>query len=163
MIYTIWKNWHYSLHFPRLHFGRTHLKVKFRMLDGCWFAKEVPDDFAINKLVGLGWGNHHKNSARLGWTDRKEPGRINLFFYLYLIGKRYEYPFDTIEIGLQYEFEMDLEDGVIYFKLVKPDGIIAERYNSYSLPKFRYGAILMPYCGGALAARIDTYIDLEFV
>jgi hypothetical protein len=163
MIYTIKKGSHYSLHLPRIHFGKTNLKAVFSFMDGCWFPLETPDDFAVNKLFGISYGFHHKNSVRVGWTPASEPGHIDLFFYCYINGVRFEDPFFTVEIGRKYTLEMDMESNVVSFTIAgrtikkTMDGVF------FPIPKFKSGYILFPFVGGKRPALMDTKILLEFL
>lgn len=160
MIFTIFKGWHYSLHFPKLHWGKTSMRVKFRFLDGCWFRLEQPDDFAINKLCGWGFMDHHKDSIRCGWRP-SAPGIIDLYFYLYQNGIRYEKMFSSVEIGREYELEMSVDMGMLSFTL-KSEGITTSS-TPFILPKTRLGYYLFPYIGGKKPARMKTKIELTFL
>lgn len=48
------------------------------------------DDEDVNKLFGFGYfkGGHHEDSVRFGWTWNNATGKVNLFAYCYVSGKR---------------------------------------------------------------------------
>lgn len=161
MIYKIKKGNHYSLHLPKLHLGKTNLKVKFRFLDGCWFPLKVKDDYAVNKLCGWSYGWHHKNSIRCGWTPNKEQDKIDLFFYIYSNGERHIHSFCTIDIRTEYSLEIDLIINLLSFSIrsdSSPSTILSYYYEK---PKSKLGYMLFPYIGGNLPAHTDTKISIE--
>ena len=162
MIYKIKKGRHYSRHFPKFHFGKTNLKFNFVFGAGSWFPLEVPDDHARNKLCGIGYANHHKNSARVGWTPNPETGKIDLFFYVYCKGIRIEEYFTSVTVSYRYAFEMDISNDLLSFKINGPDGLSHQDSIYFKLPWFRWGMRLNPFIGGKLPARTDTYIELTF-
>jgi hypothetical protein len=163
MIYEIKKGNHYSAHLPKIHFGKTKLKAVFGFLDGCWFTLDTPDDYAINKLFGISYGYHHKNSARVGWTPSIEPGCIDLFFYCYINGTRFEKEFFTVEIGKKYTLTMDMSGDQVSFSIAGRTVKTTIEAVYFPLPKFKAGYILFPYVGGRKPAQIDTKILLEFL
>ena len=161
--YKIKKGNHYSLHWPKFHFGETNIKFKFKFGAGCWYETVVPDDYAFNKLCGLGCGDHHKNSVRVGWCPAKDINRIDLVFYLYTNGQRVEQHFATVNLSQEYEIEIDLSSDLVSFNLTSNQESVAIDSIYYKLPWFRWGAILFPYIGGQLPARANTYIDLTII
>ncbi len=163
MTYKIKCGEHYSRHWPKIHLGETNLIFRFKFGLGCWFPLVVPDDHARNKLCGLGFGDHHQNSVRVGWTPNKEINRIDLYFYLYSGGKRIEQYFTTVNLGHLYEMEIDLVEDLVCFNLMENYEAVAIDSMYYKLPWFQWGAILFPYIGGQLPARTDTYIDLALI
>lgn len=160
-VYVVKKCHHYSRHLPKLCYRKTKLRATFKFTDGCWFPLSSPDDYAINKLVGFSRGRHHKNSVRCGWTPNKEPGLIDLFFYLYIKGVRQEMKFTTVEIGLEYTLEIDLSSNLVYFSLRKNGLPIVNNSLYFPTPRCFWGYILFPHIGGKLPARTDTKIELS--
>ena len=163
MIYKIKKGAHYCQHWPKFHLGETNLRFRFKFGEGCWFPMNVPDDHAINKLCGPGYGDHHKNSVRVGWTPNLRPGWIDLFFYIYQNGHRVEQHFASVEVGTEYEMEIDLNSDLASFNLMHNYECVAIDSVYYKLPWFQWGAVLFPFVGGKLPARVDTYIDLTII
>ena len=160
-VYVIKKGDHYSNHTPKLCYGKTRMSVLFKFMDGCWFPMEIPPDSAINKLCGWSWGLHHRNSVRCGWTPSKEPGHIDLFFYVYAGGIRIDRYFTTIELGLEYLLEIDVESNLLSFRLER-DGISTTNSLYFPIPKMKLGYCLFPYVGGYLPARVNTKIYIDF-
>lgn len=161
MIYVIKQGSHYSRHWPKLHFGTRKETIRFKFLDGCWFPPEAPDDFAINKLFGWSYGLHHQDSVRCGWTPNKEPGRIDLFFYLYQKGKMSSAKFATVGTGFPCFMEIHLFGGRAFFSMsrfAKPTIVDSV---PFQIPKIKWGYLLYPFVGGNLPARMDTKIDLQ--
>ena len=160
-VYTIKKGEHYSNHTPKMCYGKGSMRATFKFMDGCWFPLEVQDDYAINKLCGFSNGLHNRNSVRLGWTPNKEPGKIDLFFYLYINGVRKEQKFATVEIGLEYQLFIILTNNLCGFTLMRDGATVATDSVYYPQPRCPFGYWLFPYLGGRLPARVDTKIYLD--
>ena len=82
--------------------------------------------------------------------------------YIYLKGHRYTHYFDSVVVGVVYDFEIDLSDNLVTFILTADYRPITVASTFYSIPKFDWGYILFPYIGGRKPARVDTKIDLTF-
>lgn len=162
-IYTIAKGDHYCTHNPKMVYGKTALLLDFKFMDGCWFPLDVSDDYAINKLCGISFGLHHRNSVRCGWTPNAVPGHIDLFFYLYIFGTRKEQKFATVELGIQYRLNINVGNNLVDFTLLRGDSTVASNSIYYPNPRCPFGYLLFPYVGGRLPARCDTKIYLDFV
>ena len=61
----------------------TLVKVVFDQT--CLYDMPNPDRHDINKLFGVGFGDHNNNSARFGWNSNN--GRIDLFAFVHKDGK----------------------------------------------------------------------------
>ena len=87
--YTILKNWHYAFFlFGRLfgwHYNTKEFVIGFRFSKECWwYPPRNINDNDLNKLIGLSFGNIHKNSVRLSWSPNFEKeGIIKLYGYTY--------------------------------------------------------------------------------
>jgi hypothetical protein len=68
-----------------------------------------------------------------------------------------------VNLGQEYEIEIDLRNDLASFNLTSGGESIAIDSIYYKLPWFRWGAILFSYIGGRLPARTDTYIDLAII
>ena len=167
MIYTIKKGNHYSRHWPKLHTGKTRMKIRFAFLKGCWWPTVKPDDAAINKLAGWSFGLHHKNSIRVGWAPSLTKNKIDLYFYLYHNGSRHTRLFATVDCRVYHDLKIEIDgphmNGLLSFSMRSEEGVTTLASCSYRMPKFKYGYILFPYVGGKLTARADANIDLGFL
>ena len=91
MIATIHKNKHRS--FPPIIGIVIHPWMERDVMFDSSAAYDLPeeeDDDDVNKLFGIGYinGGHHQDSARFGWNYNKETGKVRLFGYCYVNGKR---------------------------------------------------------------------------
>jgi len=56
--------------------------------NSCEYDLVNNDQYDINKIFGLSFGLHHKNSARFGWRWNTEKKKIEILAYVYVNGKR---------------------------------------------------------------------------
>jgi hypothetical protein len=119
----------------------------------------------INKLFGVSFGQHHKNSIRIGWNN--EGGDIKLYYYAYENGYR---SWNYIGACKQHEaqsmvLEFDFANNKIYITNSATGSIdsIRTREIPYKFPLFKLGYYLFPYFGGNRTAPKDVYIDLKVI
>lgn len=72
----------------KFHFNKKSIKFNISFSDDCIYNLESSDQFDINKLFGLSYGLHHKNSARFGWRWNLEKKKFEILAYVYRDGKR---------------------------------------------------------------------------
>ena len=142
-----------------------NIKVKF---DKSCLYDPLDNEHDINKLWGMGFVHHHKNSARFGWrcmTIGKNK-IIEIHAYCYIDGKRVSekliecMPNEWVELDLdvlkdRYQFKAQNIDGERALKFI-PKG------DTRFLQLFTYK--LFPYFGGNNAAPHDmemTIIETE--
>lgn len=92
MIYTIRQYTHYArplqLLKKLLGVGKARsISANVSFYENCRYDIDK-DQSDINKLYGLSFGYHHKNSARIGWRYNKKLDKIELTTYCYLDGVR---------------------------------------------------------------------------
>jgi hypothetical protein len=148
--YTIKAGMHYSLHLPKLYFGKKVFVCKVKFTESCRYdLPGTQDDNDINKLAGIGFapypGSHMDNSIRIGWNYNNTTGKIDLHWYVHEGGFVRYGKLDSCEIGEEYEIKL----------ILTPDqkSFIMSTKNSDVLVSFRYpdmlvGYYLFPYFGG---------------
>lgn len=159
--YTIKKGRHYSNHLPRLTYDRRIIEAKVKFSSECWFPLREPDDYAVNKLLGWSFGYHHKDSLRIGWRPSGGEGYIDLFFYIYRYGQRYERYFTTVACDTEYDLTLAIGSrGSISASVGTSVVIMGGHYFlENDMPKLGY--ILFPYFGGKKTAPHNMSIELE--
>lgn len=68
-----------------IHKKLMYTKMRVIFDESCLYELDGPDNHDINKLFGIGFGNHMRNSARFGWTCNKD--RIVVHAYCHNDGK----------------------------------------------------------------------------
>lgn len=129
------------------YFKMKDLNIKVRFDESCIY-EPFDEEHDINKLWGMGFVHHHKNSARFGW--RAKDGVIEIHTYCYIKGERKSekliecMPNEWVELDLdvrrhEYEFKAKNIDGERAMKFI-PKG------DTRFLQLFTYK--LFPYFGG---------------
>lgn len=88
MTYTIKQGNHYCTPFPIPKLGRLEMEQYVSFDDSCKYNLKTKDQYDINKLFGLSYGNHHYNSDRIGWRYLVEEDVFELLTYSYINGVR---------------------------------------------------------------------------
>lgn len=156
MIYTILKNWHYSLPpYPFMVFG-SEINKKVVISKEAWFEKTNVDDEDINKLFGVAFGilGVHKNSFRIGWKPSKYKGNIDLYVYYYNNeGKHTSEYLTTIFTSYHYNMSIKWDNNNMFSVDIDGENYFMRRLGiKQSLLKF----FLRPYHGGDNKAK-NTY------
>lgn len=136
--YTIKKEKHYSGKRFRPFFRKRKLTAIVTFHKGCRYNGSNQLTEQVNKAVGFGDLNHHKNSTRLGWKYNSINDNIDLFNYEYVNGKR----------------------KIIYIKSVDIDKK-TKVYLSSSKP-YWFGKYLFPYFGGEEPAPHKVKISVIY-
>ncbi len=163
--YHIRARHHYAPHLPKFYLGmKKKFFIDFRFMEGCQYQFQGEDSADINKLFGVSFGQHHKNSIRIGWNSAGN-GEIKLYYYAYEDGER---TFNFIGTCKMYEFqllklELDFDNNLV--KITNsvtglPDSVRTKEI-PYKFPRFKLGYYLFPYFGGNRTAPTDTYIQLN--
>jgi c-di-AMP phosphodiesterase-like protein len=151
--YIIPKNFHTiiaRIPMPVIYFNKTkNVSKQFVFSDSCRYNSD--DISCVNKLYGISFGLHHKNSVRFGWNYNELSGRMVLYAYIYKNGVRYIYKLsDEINIGQLYTYDILISNyNKITFVITrnidnKTMGIQDIAFDN--LP--RWGYKLYPYFGG---------------
>ena len=165
--YRIKEGNHYSFHWPKLYFGnKTEFDIDITLGVGCRYQFYGSDSSDINKLFGVSFGYHHKNSIRIGWNHHTD-GRFCLFYYAYNKGIRvdrvigYCSQHERVNIKIKLNFNKDLVE-ITSKNFISITSIpIVTRQVSFKFPKFKIGYYLFPYFGGNCKAPHDMNIGID--
>lgn len=152
----IHKNTHAPLRLPRLLIKPKLLAYRVGFTESCRYdiGRDQGD---INKLFGVGYfPSHHENSVRVGWNYDLVSGRINLFAYWYVGGKRDWQYLRSVDIGIMYYFKMYIDDDIHRLDIAGRN----YRVDVHSTP---ICYLLRPYFGGNRTAPHDIVIDIKKV
>jgi len=134
--------------------------------DSCKYDIGHPDQFDINKLIGLSYGYHHSNSVRIGWRYNTATNKIDLLAYIYrnkIRLKEDECPvIMSIDLNETVYGMISNESGKFKTILYTQSNDYSENYykSSSKLPKIGY--ILFPYFGGNQTAPHNMEINMEY-
>jgi len=120
----------------------------------CKYHLDYPDNLDINKLFGLSYGYHHRNSARFGW--HYNAGNIQLFAYCYINGKRKESFICSLKIGTQYKLTLITTSKKYCFVVTSKETLRQVQVPHPRIPN--YGYRLNPYFGGNQVAPQEMEI-----
>lgn len=161
MLYKIKKGNHRSgLHFSPCLF-KEELKFSFKLSNECWFNKVNTDDWDINKIYGVSFGYHHKNSIRLGWVPSDHKNMIDLYAYYYNDSARRFDKICTIYAGQEYHCTLINKSDINLFEIkIYKDSLIANIIKDFKYPSFKIGYKLFPYFGGDNVAAKDLTVEI---
>lgn len=164
MRYHIKEGNHYKSNIGlKLHSGLTGINFSFIFDSSCWYKKINKDSLDINKLFGLSYGPHHKNSIRLGWVpDFENIGKIQLWSYVYNKGKRTFNHICDCNISDNYLVSFKVENNQLTIFIVGNEFCSIFKEN-FEIPKFKIGYFLYPYFGGDNPAPHDIAIDINLI
>jgi len=163
MEYIIKSGKHATFRIPRLYLGRPKAyKGTFWLAKNCWYARpnEHVDWMDINKLTGLSFGNHLKNSLRIGWRPIfDESKHIELFLYSYNRKERAFHSLGVIQTETEYAFHIQFarKSNIAICKLSDQH----ELSISYKFPRSIWGYKLFPYFGGNMIAPQEIHIEVQ--
>lgn len=139
----------------------TFMRVVFD--HSCLYRLDGPDRFDINKVFGIGFGDHSKYSARFGWRCNEEGDRIELMAYAHG-GDGTEWkkmmsclPNEPLDLSIKV-----LDDSYEFLAAKKTDGerslarLVRKRHWLYDWFCYR----LFPYFGGNLTAPHDMKMEV---
>ena len=121
---------------------------------------EGPDVLDANKLFGVSFGKHHKNSIRVGWRATEQG--IQLCMYDYNDGKRTVVWLDQkLELNKYYRIVLSFSKDRYNVMFTDMTGsFLSRNYVKYKFPKCRIGYYLYPYFGGNTPAPKNMFINL---
>ncbi len=185
MVYTIYKNWHYS--FPRLismWFGDNSRYYQCKFESSCyWSPMRNDDDYDLNKLCGYQYGifTVHKSSIRVSWVPNfDKAGVIDLYGYEYdksfighdslylgsvVVGEEFNISIENLR---QYDMNNKFMYGFYHIKLMDTSGNIKngiKMKNSINNSFWnKFGFRLFPYAGGNNVAihKMKILVDKIF-
>lgn len=139
-------------------YGNKIVKYEAIFTRSCLYEIDGPDRFDINKLFGISYGLHHKNSARFGW--RANGDSIEISAYCYKSGDRIIKTIRDVAVGKPYVFTMR-GTKEFYELTVESEGAIIG-YAKISKPKtIQFGYRLFPYFGGNVPAPHNIRILIK--
>jgi hypothetical protein len=167
--FTIKKGYHYSNlsnKIPFLHLFKKSIKHTLYFNESVIYNLNNEDQMDINKLFGISFGLHHKNSARFGWRWNLEKKKIEILAYIYVDGVRVnEWDVNTLITDLDpYEVcEMEiLKENNNYIFNVFSESKRKKFKKTLKCGKGRFwGYYLFPYFGGNQVAPHD--IEINFI
>jgi hypothetical protein len=168
-IFKIKKGYHYSnliYKIPFLHLFKKTIKHTLYFNENVIYELNNGDQMDINKLFGISFGFHHKNSARFGWRWNTEKNKIEILAYIYVDGKRInEWDEDTLIAELEpYEVcEMKIKkENNYYIFNIYSDSTKKNYIKKLKCGKGKFwGYYLFPYFGGNQVAPHD--IEINFI
>ena len=167
--HTIPKGKHRSIQswYPRFHINKKSIGHRVTFYSGCEYDFGDIDQLDINKLFGISYGMHHKNSARFGWRWNVEKKMIEILAYVYVDGVRVTEDGADLHIayvfpGIGYEYDIEVTDTHYIFTInssLFSDPKVVKIEHDMHLTWWGY--MLFPYFGGNEVAPQTVYIDLE--
>jgi hypothetical protein len=159
--YTIKQGEHYSKHDFKLYLGKKDFEIIVKFTESCRYNLGDVDQLDINKLWGVSFGNHEKNSIRIGWAYNLFTDKIDLFYYTYENGIRKYEKISECFIGEIVTLELELNFNGGFW--IRGTGITWEsgQFHPYKYPFLKIGYWLYPYFGGNEVATHDIEIELE--
>ena len=165
--FTILKGTHRAIQswYPRFHINRKHIGYKGTFYSGAKYDHGDIDQLDINKLFGISYGMHHKNSARFGWRWDLEKQMIEILAYVYVDGVRITEGVADLHIayihpGLSYEYDIVVDKEYYTFTLNSTLFDIKTVKIKHDMKLSWWGYKLFPYFGGNEKAQSTVYIDL---
>ena len=163
--YSIDAKKHYSSFLYKLerfpfHYKQQSLTIYLRFNQtNKYILPSIPDQQDINKLCGLSWGDHGKNSARLGYWYDPNQDTFKLYLFLHKNSKQSWYHLQDIPVDklTTLKFTFDYQSNTITASC--KDKTICIRFN---YPKFKGGYYLYPYFGGDFPTPHQQFYDLHF-
>lgn len=163
---TIKKGRHRS-DFSRIwpHIGATSVSCEVNFNPNCKYDLDSHDQMDINKLFGLSFGWHHRNSARFGWRWDLQDNFIEILAYVYIDGTRVnEFSADIhigyVKPGEWNKYSLELQNGYYNFAVYnsKRKTTVSKRIEAGHTRKWGYR--LYPYFGGN--QRAPHTMNIEF-
>jgi hypothetical protein len=157
--YTVKEGHHKSGFHPNLYFDVNRSKYEVIFTESCLYKFDNEDDADINKLFGLSFGYHHKNSVRFGWNS--EDGKIAIYAYCYKLSQRYMRKIVSIPINSKHIFEINVYDAYYELKITNNEGELIGCANIAKAKTTKIGYRLFPYFGGNRCAPHDVNIWMK--
>lgn len=166
-ILKILKNKHYSTPFRiKIHLLKKNIKLKVCFDESAKYNLKSNDQYDINKLFGISYGFHHRNSARFGWRWDLDKEKIEILAYVYRNGKRVkEWESDIhiayIDCFVFYEMEIQKNEKEYIFSLKKEFSEKSYKKSIKHKSKCFFGYELSPYFGGNRKAPHDIFLTTK--
>lgn len=148
--------------FP-FHYNQTSVTRKVLFGNNCWFPQRNIDDLDTNKVFGLSYGNHSKNSVRFGWIpDFSKRGYIKIFSYIHNNSGTFIEYLTTVEVEEANIFSMQISDDSVLMSISnEKSGLDSTHKIAFKKPTTLFGYHLFPYFGGNNTAPQGMFIELN--
>jgi len=158
--FKIKKGNHHSGFYPNIHLGLSSISYEVLFTESCLYKFNDIDDYDVNKLFGISFGLHHKNSARFGWNV--DGSKIKIFAYCYKLGVRYIRDIASLPIDKIHIFQINVYKAYYEFKITDFDGNVLGWTNiTKAQGTKKWGYKLFPYFGGNKPAPQDITIKMK--
>jgi predicted transcriptional regulator len=157
--YFIKKGNHRSGFFLNLYLKMFKTKHQVIFSQNCIYKFGDVDDLDINKLFGISFGFHHKNSMRFGWNV--DGDKIAIHYYYYKLGKRFMNKMVSIPVETVHTFEITVYDAYYELKVSDTNGKTIGWANIVKPKTVKWGYRLFPYFGGNRVAPHDVTIKMK--
>ena len=152
----------------RPYLGKRIISWRVNMDISCLYKAINDDSNDLNKLCGVSFGHHHKNSLRFAWTpDFNRPGQFMIYAYWYAEGQRRSLYIANISHNVDFDLEIILDHPTVAFVAMKPNPVFSDEKRSvfvnFKVPCPSIGYYLWPYFGGNNAAPHEMSIDLKVI
>lgn len=163
--YNIDKGKHRApFHLPKIALSRTGCaRFRVRFSDGCLVMPDGVDRYDFSKAVGLGVGDHHIESIRLGWRSNGE--EIELSAYYYVDGCRHsdvkgELMLGTVKASEWVDVVVAIRKDTMFISAGKHFVRVA-RGEKHSMWPILY--LLHPFFGGDQPSQADCTIEVDII
>lgn len=133
-----------------------HKQVLFET--DCQYNLGTVDQFDINKLFGLTFGQRKIDSARFGWASVGD--KIEIFAYCYVNGVRTWKSMGLVSLNTMYNFKLFVQDDRYLFKVYHADKLVSTTFIEKTHHKC-IGYYLFPYFGGNMPAPHRMHIQVR--
>lgn len=174
MTYTILKGFHYSFfRWPKFHRNIESLSFTAKFDPSCFCKLEGEDSADINKLYGVSFGYHHRNSFRIGWNS--DGSHIDIYAYWYNHKERKYFPLGSFSNTGQISGNINFD--IMFHRDLNAIDLIADcddtrgmkmktvykkiQFDFTGAPKWSY--FLFPYFGGNKKAPHTMKININSV
>lgn len=142
---------HLSIHFKK------EIEMKRQVLfdESCEYNIQNDDQEDVNKLFGVSFGLHHKNSARFGWRWSVDKRKIEILTYTYIDGVRDFVSLQFVDLNETLTLTLIAKADTYYFKIGTSELLINKNISP------SYGYFLYPYFGGNKVAPHNIIININ--
>ncbi len=157
--FKIRKGSHFCLHLPKFQYNLQELNFIVNFDSNCEYIIENEHQLDINKVYGISFGNHLKNSFRIGWNYIPNTKVIGLWIFVHQNGKMsWEYiGYTTVnkDIKFNIQFRRNINTIIINW------GDNNKEIITYKFPEVKWQYYLFPYFGGTQTAPNTMNIKIE--
>ena len=150
---------HRSGFYPNFFFNIKRIKYEAIFTESCLYVFDNEDDADVNKLFGLSFGFHHKNSVRFGWNN--DGDNIAIYTYCYKQGERQIKKILSIPINSKHTFEINVFESYYEMKIFNNEGGLIGWENIERAKTINCGYKLFPNFEGNQPAPHDIKIWMK--